>query len=57
MTLCDGAITPGEVMEMFQFDAPAFLTGPKVLLQSTTTDAVLDVDIDPVTGLLDVIQD
>ena len=56
VALVDGAITKTEVMEMFQHDAPAFLTGAKVLLQSSTTDAVLDVDIDPVTGLLDVMQ-
>ena len=55
-TLVDGAISPQEIMEMYQHDFPAFQTGAKMLLRSSTTDAVLDVDIDPVTGLLDVIQ-
>lgn len=56
-TVVDGAISPKEVMEMYQHDAPAFLGADNVvMLKSATTDAVLDVDIDPVTGLLDVIQ-
>jgi hypothetical protein len=45
-----------QIRTMYEAEKGMFETGAKVLLQSGTTDAVLDVDVDPVTGNVAVTQ-
>ena len=45
-----------EIREMYEAEKPMFAANAKCLLQSGTTDAVLDVSVDPITGKAAVVQ-
>ncbi len=45
-----------QIRHMYETERPMFETNAKCLLQSSTTDAVLDVQIDPITNKVSVTQ-
>jgi hypothetical protein len=50
------APTATQIRQMYEAEKPMFVASAKCLLQSATTDAVLDVDIDAITGFVTVVQ-
>ena len=52
----DGKLNAGMIRFMYEHERRMFEASAKCLLQSTTTDAVLDVAIDPITGKVAVTQ-
>jgi len=50
------APTAAQVRQMYDAEKPMFVASAECLLQSSSTDAVLDVDVDPLTGKVLVTQ-
>jgi hypothetical protein len=48
--------TATQIRQMYDAEKPMFVASAKCLLQSGSTDAVLDVDIDAITGFVTVVQ-
>jgi|3_EtaG_2_1085321.scaffolds.fasta_scaffold14467_2 hypothetical protein len=50
------APTATQIRQMYDAEKPMFVASAECLLQSSSTDAVLDVDVDPLTGKVLVTQ-
>jgi hypothetical protein len=56
LRMSKSAMSAAQVKQMYEAEAPMFEASAKVLLQSGSTDAVLDAKIDPLTGKYIVTQ-
>jgi hypothetical protein len=54
--LSSSVVSASQVKQMYEAEAPMFEANVKVLLQSGSTDAVLDATVDPLTGKYIVTQ-